>query len=307
MKPCLGEPRRGWVKLTGDGADYIVYIMQGANIASPLLTAAIQYIINVALTLPAIIFLDRWGRRPPLVLGAFGMMTWLFISGAVQQYCGRANVGDTVTEANKEITWIVDDNPAASRAVVACSYLFVATFATSWGPTSWTYPAEIYPSKIRAKAVSLATATNWFCNMVLAFAVPPLLWNINYKMYYIFAAFNGCAFLHMFFLAPETKVSLLFLHTLCYRSTRLTTRFRDTPSRRWTTSSTRASPPGGPARRRAGSRTCRPRSRGARSRSRPTTRPTPSRLRRWPTRRLRQGVERCSESECVLTLLVREG
>lgn len=180
--------------------------MQGANIASPLLTAAIQYIINVALTLPAIIFLDRWGRRPPLVLGAFGMMSWLFISGAVQQYCGKPNVGDSVTEANKDITWIVDDNPAASRAVVACSYLFVATFATSWGPTSWTYPAEIYPSKIRAKAVSLATAMNWFWNMVLAFAVPPLLWNINYKMYYIFATFNGCAFLHMFFLAPETKV-----------------------------------------------------------------------------------------------------
>lgn len=55
--------------------------MEGAQIASPLLTASIQYVINVLLTLPAIIFLDRWGRRPPLVLGAFGMMTWLFISG----------------------------------------------------------------------------------------------------------------------------------------------------------------------------------------------------------------------------------
>lgn len=55
--------------------------MQGANIASPLLTASIQYVINVVLTLPAILFLDRWGRRMPLVLGAFGMMTWLFISG----------------------------------------------------------------------------------------------------------------------------------------------------------------------------------------------------------------------------------
>lgn len=79
-----------------------------------------------------------------------------------------------MTKANKDITWIVDDNPTASRAVVACSYLFVATFATTWGPTSWTYPAEIFPSKIRAKAVSLATATNWFWNTVLAFAVPPL-------------------------------------------------------------------------------------------------------------------------------------
>ena len=119
-------------------------------------------------------FLDRWGRRPPLVLGAFGMMTWLFISGALQQYYGVANTGDVWKPENSDITWIIDDNKNVSRAVVACSYLFVATFATSWGPTSWTYPAEIYPSKIRAKAVSLATATNWFWNMVLAFAVPPL-------------------------------------------------------------------------------------------------------------------------------------
>ena len=41
--------------------------------------------------------------------------------------------------------------------------------------------------------------------MVLAFAVPPLLWNISYKMYYIFGAFNGAAFIHMALLAPETK------------------------------------------------------------------------------------------------------
>lgn len=39
----------------------------------------------------------------------------------------------------------------------------------------------------------------------LAFAVPPLLWNINYKMYYVFGAFNAAAFIHMFFTAYETK------------------------------------------------------------------------------------------------------
>lgn len=41
--------------------------------------------------------------------------------------------------------------------------------------------------------------------MVLAFGVPPLLWNISYKMYYIFGAFNAAAFIHMALLAPETK------------------------------------------------------------------------------------------------------
>lgn len=147
-----------------------------------LLTASIQYIINVAMTLPAILFLDKWGRRPSLVIGAFLMMTWLFISGALQQYYGQANTDATRTDSNKDVTWLVLDNKPVSSAIVACSYLFVATFAMSWGPVSWTYPAEIFPSKIRAKAVSLTTSANWFWNMVLAFAVPPLLTSISYKM-----------------------------------------------------------------------------------------------------------------------------
>ncbi|KAK3381937.1 general substrate transporter [Podospora didyma] len=204
---ALGMSIQMWSQLCGMNIMmyYIVYIMEGAQIASPLATASIQYVINVALTLPAIVFLDKWGRRPSLILGSFGMMTWLFISGALQQYYGEPNTEKTRTADNGDITWIVHDNRPVSSAIVACSYLFVATFATTWGPVSWTYPAEIFPSKIRAKAVSLATASNWFWNMVLAFAVPPLLWNISYKMYYIFGAFNAAAFVHMALLAPETK------------------------------------------------------------------------------------------------------
>ncbi|KAK3682208.1 general substrate transporter [Podospora appendiculata] len=204
---ALGMSIQMWSQLCGMNIMmyYIVYIMEGAQIASPLATASIQYVINVVLTLPAIVFLDKWGRRPSLILGSFGMMSWLFISGALQQYYGEPNTDLTRTADNSEVTWIVLNNRPVSSAIVSCSYLFVATFATTWGPVSWTYPAEIFPSKIRAKAVSLATASNWFWNMVLAFAVPPLLWNINYKMYYIFGAFNAAAFIHMLLLAPETK------------------------------------------------------------------------------------------------------
>ncbi|KAK5995342.1 MFS glucose transporter mfs1 [Cladobotryum mycophilum] len=170
---------------------YIVYIMEGAQIGTPLLTASIQYIINVVFTLPAILFLDKWGRRPSLVIGAFLMMTWLFISGGLQHYYGEPNRPGTRNKTNTDITWVIIDNKPVSIAIVFCSYLFVATFATTWGPTSWTYPAEIFPSKIRARAVSLSTATNWLCNMALAFAVPPM--------------FNAVAFIHMFLCAPETK------------------------------------------------------------------------------------------------------
>ncbi|TVY35197.1 MFS glucose transporter [Lachnellula subtilissima] len=177
-------------------------IMEGANIASPLLTASIQYILNVLLTLPAIVYLDRFGRRPAMLIGSFLMMSFLFIVGALQASYGSPPLADG---KKHDTSWIIQDNKPVSKAIVAMTYLFVCSFATTWGPTSWTYPSEIFPTKIRAKAVSLATASNWFWNCVLAFAVPPLLWNINWKMYMIFATFNGCAFIHMFLTAPETK------------------------------------------------------------------------------------------------------
>ncbi|KAG9248760.1 high-affinity glucose transporter [Calycina marina] len=203
----LGMSIQMWSQLCGMNVMmyYVVYIMEGANIASPLLTASVQYILNVLLTLPAILYLDRFGRRPALLIGSFFMMTFLFIVGTLQASYGIPNDAAHQTENNKDITWIVFENQPVSKAIVAMTYLFVCAFATTWGPTSWTYPSEIYPTKIRAKAVSLSTASNWFWNCVLAFAVPPLLTNINWKMYMIFAAFNGCALIHMFLTAPETK------------------------------------------------------------------------------------------------------
>ena len=177
--------------------------MEAAGIGDPLLTASIQYILNVALTLPAILFLDRIGRRPALLFGSFGMMVLLFAVGALEAVYGQQQFHDSGPLA--AISWVLVGNDNVSRAIVALSYLFVCTFATTWGPTSWTYPSEIFPTQVRAKAVSLATASNWIWNCALAFAVPPLLWSINWKMYMMFAAFNGAAFIHMFLAAPETK------------------------------------------------------------------------------------------------------
>lgn len=135
---------------------YVVYVMEGAGIDNPLLTSSIQYIINVLMTVPAIIWMDRWGRRPTLLLGSLGMMVWLFISGAVQGAFGQHE-----PDPSSAVTWVMVDKANQAKAVVACSYLFVATFAISWGPVSWTMPAEVFPNKVRAKAVSLSTASNW--------------------------------------------------------------------------------------------------------------------------------------------------
>ena len=67
-----------------------------------------------------------------------------------------------------------------------------------------TYTLPQFPLKVRGKAVSLSTATNWLFNFALAYAVPPGFKNIAYKTYFIFATFNAAACIHIFFMYPET-------------------------------------------------------------------------------------------------------
>lgn len=110
---------------------YIVYVMEAAGIGDPLLAASIQYILNVGLTIPAIVFLDRWGRRPSLLLGAFGMMVLLLVISGLQAAYGEPHYESRGPLA--AISWVIKPgNNGVSQAIVACSYLFVCTFAVTW-------------------------------------------------------------------------------------------------------------------------------------------------------------------------------
>lgn len=54
-----------------------------------LVSSSIQYVINVAMTVPALIYIDRWGRRNTLVIGALLMMIWLFVNVGLMASYGR--------------------------------------------------------------------------------------------------------------------------------------------------------------------------------------------------------------------------
>ncbi|KAG0318186.1 hypothetical protein BGZ99_005814 [Dissophora globulifera] len=202
----LGMALQSWSQLTGMNVAmyYIVFIFQGAGITGQnanLQASSIQYVLNVVMTIPAIMFIDRWGRRPVLLVGSTLMALWLFLIGGLMGRFGSAST----FEGNTTTTWAISGNDTASHAVIACSYLFVCSFAISWGPVSWTYPAEIYPLRVRSKAVSLSTASNWAFNFILAYAVPPALEHIQYRTYFIFAGFCVAMTIHVFFMYPETK------------------------------------------------------------------------------------------------------
>jgi len=194
-----------WSQLTGMNVMmyYITYVftMAGLSGNTLLVSSSIQYVINVVMTVPALLWVDRWGRRPTLLVGAVFMMTWLFANAGILAVYGtpRPNGIGNTREATTEVSG------AASKAVIACSYLFVASFAPTWGPVSWIYPPELYPLRVRGKAVALATSANWAFNFALSYFVPPAFESIAWRTYIVFGVFCIAMFIHTFFCFPETS------------------------------------------------------------------------------------------------------
>ncbi|KAK9241793.1 hypothetical protein V1506DRAFT_563433 [Lipomyces tetrasporus] len=178
----------------------IVYILQSAGVANLRLASSMQYVINMIMTIPPMIWIDKWGRRPALLLGAPILSFWLVILGGLFKQYGEPNPA-----TDQPNTWIIVGHRSASLAILACLYLGVATFALTWGPVALMYAPEIVPLRIRAKSVSLATASDWAANCALGLSVPPLLRSLRWRVFFIFGTFNILAFIQVWFTAPETK------------------------------------------------------------------------------------------------------
>lgn len=138
---------------------YISYVfaMAGLKGNAGLVSASIQYVINVLMTVPALLFIDRWGRRKPLLIGCTLMFTWMMANGSLMIKYGQPAPLGGLNGIPQE-SWQIS-GPAA-KAVIACTYLFVASFAPTMGPVSWIYPPELYPLRVRGKAVALATSVS---------------------------------------------------------------------------------------------------------------------------------------------------
>ncbi|KAI3334246.1 high-affinity glucose transporter [Ustulina deusta] len=192
-----------WSQLTGMNVMmyYIAYVFTMAGLGGDLLPSGIQFIINVAMTVPALIWQDRWGRRPTMLVGALLMCLFMSLNAGLFAVYSRAATAEDHFGTDA-ISMVIRGSPA--KAIIASTYLFVASYAPTWGPVSWTYPPELYPLRVRGKAVALATSGNWALNFALAYFTPVAFAHITWKTYVLFAVFCAAMFIHCFFLFPET-------------------------------------------------------------------------------------------------------
>jgi MFS family permease len=157
--------------------------MAGYSSAQAAIVAAgIIGVVNVLITIVSIFLVDRLGRRFLLLFGTAGMAVALTLVGLAFQ---RHTTGKAVF-----------------YAVIA----YIIFFGIGLGPVVWLLISEIYPTKIRGKAMSLATLTVWGANWVVAGTFLSLIHSAGFTgTFWIYAVICVAAFFFCLTFVPETK------------------------------------------------------------------------------------------------------
>jgi len=153
----------------------------------------ITSVVNIATTLIAIASVDRFGRRPLLLIGSVGMAVTL---GTLAVIFGTA----PLNAAGKPVL-----SGATGPIALIAANLFVVAFGMSWGPVVWVLLGEKFPNRIRAAALAFAAGGQWVANWLITVSFP-VLSSISLGLAYGF--YTVCAVLSFFFVlrwVQETK------------------------------------------------------------------------------------------------------
>ena len=164
-----------------------IFQLAGLRSASAAILATVGVgLVNVLLTIVALRLLDRVGRRPLLLWGLVGMVISLGVLGAAFLFASSSPI----------VAWL---------AVISLA-LYVACFAIGLGPVFWLLISEIYPLKIRGRAMGVATMMNWGSNLIVALTFLSLLHSLGRSAtFWLYAVIGIVAWFFVYRLVPETK------------------------------------------------------------------------------------------------------
>lgn len=152
-----------------------------------LLQTIIVGIVNLIFTVVAILTVDKFGRKPLMIIGSVGMAVSMTALG---------------------FTFYFDQ---LGLLALIFMLLYTASFAMSWGPVCWVLLSEIFPNSIRG-ALSIAVAAQWIANWIVSFTFPIMNDNtwltaqFNHGFsYWIYGVMGILSALFVWKLVPETK------------------------------------------------------------------------------------------------------
>lgn len=158
-----------------------IFESMGAGKDASLMQTVVMGVINVIFTVLAILTVDKWGRKPLLMVGSVGMAIGMFAIGALS-FMEVIGIGTLV--------FII---------------IYTASFMMSWGPICWVLIAEIFPNKIRGKAIAVAVAAQWASNYFISSTYPAMMEFSGGFTYSFYGVMSVLSFLFVWKMVPETK------------------------------------------------------------------------------------------------------
>lgn len=165
-----------------------IFKNMGSGVNYALLQTIIVGIINLTFTVIAILTVDKFGRKPLQIIGALGMALFMFGLGFTF-YFKILGLGALIFMLG-----------------------YVACFAVSWGPVTWVLLSEIFPNRIRGRAMAVAVAAQWISNYIISSTFPIMdksSWlteKFNHGFAYWIYGFMGIlAAWFVWKMVPETK------------------------------------------------------------------------------------------------------
>jgi SP family arabinose:H+ symporter-like MFS transporter len=161
-----------------------IFAAAGAGNNAAFSSSVWMGLVNLLFTFVAIALVDRAGRRPLLLCGtavqtvALGLVGWMFYS--------HQN----------------------GLPLLLCVVIYTAAFAMALGPISWILCSEIFPNKVRGRAMSVATFVIWSSCYIVAQTFPMLNDSRAVgpaKTFWIYGAISLLSFLFALWMVPETK------------------------------------------------------------------------------------------------------
>ncbi|KAL2398129.1 Major facilitator-type transporter ecdD [Exophiala dermatitidis] len=192
------------------GVNFIFYystpfLQSTGAIDNEFLMSLIFTLVNVCSTPISFWTVERFGRRPLLVWGAFGMLICQFLVAIIGVTVGFNYTHPDPTDPDKTLA----NNVSAVSAQIAFIAIFIFFFASTWGPGAWIMIGEIFPLPIRSRGVALSTASNWLWNTIIAVITPYMVGeehgNMKSSVFFVWGGLCTAAFIYAYFLVPETK------------------------------------------------------------------------------------------------------
>lgn len=163
-----------------------IFEAAGYDVNAMMFGIVITGIVNLVFTFVAIKTVDKWGRRPLMLLGSGGLMLTYGVLGACY-FFGLQGI-----------------------VVIAVVLIAIAIYAMTLAPITWVLISEIFPNRIRGAAVSLSVSALWIACFALTITFKPINAALGAAgTFWLYGVICLIGFGVMWFHVPETKSKTL--------------------------------------------------------------------------------------------------